>query len=173
METLEAIRTLRAIRRFADRPIDDEKLRRILEAGRRAPSSQNQQRREFVVLRDRDRLRALAGTGRYVAHVAEAAAAVALVTPDVSRLEEVVSIMLDAGQAVENMLLAAWDQGLAGVHAGFHDHPELRRLLGYPDDRRCDYVLSFGYPADEAHRTRRPRSGGRRPQEALVHQERW
>lgn len=173
METLEAIRTMRAVRSFADRPIEEEKLRRILEAGRRAPSSQNRQRREFVVVRDRDRLRALAEAGRYVAHVAEAAAAVAIVTPDASEARDLVSIMLDAGQAAQNMLLAAWDQGLAGVHAGFHDHPDLRSFLGYPEDRRSDYVFSFGFPADEADRTRPPQPGGRRPLDELVHQERW
>ncbi len=164
---------MRAVRDFADRPIEDDVLRGILNAGRRAPSSQNRQRREFVVVRDPDGLRALAEPGRYIRHVAEAGAAVALVTPNASDSRELASIMLDAGQAAQNMLLAAWDLGLAGVHAGMHDHPRVRELLGYPDDRRCDYMLCFGYPADEESHSRAPRAGGRLPLEDLVHEERW
>jgi hypothetical protein len=49
----------------------------------------------------------------------------------------------------------------------------VRRLLGLPDGQHCEFLLSFGYPADPAHLTRPPRAGGRRPLSEIVRQERW
>ena len=48
-----------------------------------------------------------------------------------------------------------------------------RALLGYPDDMWCEYILSFGYPADPAKLTAPNRAGGRRPLEEVVFEERW
>jgi nitroreductase len=59
METLDAIRSRRNVRVYEDRPIDDADLQQILDAGRRTPSSRNEQRWDFVVVRDRDRLERL------------------------------------------------------------------------------------------------------------------
>jgi nitroreductase len=72
VETWDAIRARRNVRGFADRPIEAGDLDRILEAGRRAPSSMNQQAWDFVAVRDRDRLKRLADVWRYAAHVANA-----------------------------------------------------------------------------------------------------
>ena len=77
----QAIATRRVIRRFADRPLDPAHLDRILNAGRRADSSKNQQRWAFIVCRDRAHLRELAAVGPYAGHLAGAAVAIALVTP--------------------------------------------------------------------------------------------
>ncbi len=46
-------------------------------------------------------------------------------------------------------------------------------LLGYPDDRWCEYLLSMGYPADPAVLRARNRSGGRKALDDVVHEERW
>jgi nitroreductase len=81
METWDAIRARRNVRSFADRPIAPADLDRILEAGRRAPSSKNEQRWDFVVCTDRDRLQELSKVWRYARHVATSAATVALIAP--------------------------------------------------------------------------------------------
>jgi nitroreductase len=173
METWEAIRSYRAIRAFADRPLDEDHLQRILQAGRRAPSSKNTQRWEFVVCRDRTHLRELSGVGPFAVHVGTAAAAVALVTPSTDDPDQRAWIMLDLGQATQNMLLAAWDVGVGGVHATVYDEALARSLLGYPESHRCDLMLSFGYPADPSLRSARPARGGRRTLTEVVHWERW
>jgi hypothetical protein len=64
METLDAIRSRRNVRVYEDRPIDDADLQQILDAGRRTPSSRNEQRWDFVVVRDRDRLEGSLTSGR-------------------------------------------------------------------------------------------------------------
>ncbi|HEX6138907.1 MAG TPA: nitroreductase family protein [Candidatus Limnocylindria bacterium] len=172
METWKAINTIRVVRRFDPRPLDEAHLQRILNAGRRAGSSKNQQRWAFVVARDRDHLRELAAVGDYAGHLAGAAAGIALVTPEATGHRRD-SIMWDCGRAAQNMVLAAWELGIGSVPATVYDHALAARLLGLPPDRRCDFLLSFGYPADESKLAAPNRAGGRLAMHEVVHQERW
>ena len=71
------------------------------------------------------------------------------------------------------MMLAAWELGIGSVPATVYDHPLAHRLLGVPAGRHCEFLLSFGYPADPGDLTRPPKRGGRKPLEDLVHEERW
>jgi nitroreductase len=173
MDTLEAIATRRSIRDFAGRPLDEEHLRIILDAGRRAGSSKNRQRWDFIVVRDRGRLRELAAAGPWAGHVAGAAAAVGLVTPDPRAAAAPLSVIWDLGGAAAQMMLAAWSQGIGSCPATVYEQELVRRLLGYPDDRWCEYLLSFGYPADPAALRAPRRAGGRRALVDVVHDERW
>lgn len=173
MSDTAALDRTRAIRRFADRPLEDEHLARILDAGRRAGSAKNLQRWAFIVCRERAHLRELAKVGPWAGHLAGAAVAVALVTPDPRAAEAPLSIVFDLGRAAQNMTLAAWELGVGSVPATVHEHDLARRLLGYPDDMDCEYLLSLGYPADPSLLTAPPRAGGRRPLGELVHEERW
>src|ERR1044071_287601 len=81
METWDAITSRRNVRSFEDRAIPDADLDRIREAGRRTPSSRNWQPWDFVVVTDREQLRRLAGVWQFGAHIADAAAAIALIVP--------------------------------------------------------------------------------------------
>lgn len=102
-----AIRTKRMVRRFEDRRLAPEHLSRIVDAGRHAGSSKNQQRWDFVVVEERLSLRRLSEVGPFGGHLAGAAAAVALVTPDPTPPGASLSLVWDAGLAAENMMLAA------------------------------------------------------------------
>jgi nitroreductase len=158
METWDAIRTRRNVRRFADRPIADEDLDRIVAAAALAPSSMNEQE--------------LSNAGPYAGHVAGAAAAIAFVTPRPSDVEERESIAFDLGQAVENAMVAAWDLGIGSCHASVYEQDRMRSLLGYPEDSACDLIVSFGYPADAAMAPPGSR-GGRKPIASVRHDERF
>lgn len=173
MEVLEAIGSLRVIRRFADRPLDPGQLAAVLNAGRRASSSKNRQRWDFIVVTDRARLRELAAVGPFAGHLAGAAAAVALVTPDPRGPHASLSILWDLGLASQNMILAAWSLGIGSCPVTVYEADSARRLLGYPADRGCQFLLALGYPADPADLTLPLRPGGRRPLHELVHEERW
>jgi nitroreductase len=83
------------------------------------------------------------------------------------------SVMWDLGRAAQNMVLAAWELGIGSVPATVYDHELAGRLLGLPADQRCDFLLSFGYPADPSKLTAPNRAGGRLPLDAVVHEERW
>ena len=168
-----AIRKKRMVRRFKPGPLPAELVTRIVDAGRHAGSSKNQQAWDFVVVEDRDRLGALSKVGPYAAHVAGAAVAVALVTPDPRASGASLSLVWDAGLAAENMMLAAWDVGIGSCPATVYDQSVAKAVLGVPDDRWCGYVLSFGYPDDPDDLTRAPKAGGRRPIEEVIHRETW
>lgn len=169
----EAISTKRAIREFADEPLESAHLDRILRAGRRSGSSKNLQRWQFIVCRDRDRLRELAKVGPWAGHLAGAAVGIALVTPEPAAADAPLSVTFDLGQSAAYMMLAAWELGIGSVPATVYEHDLARRLLGYPDDHHCEYILSFGYPADASRLTAPNRPGRRRPLAELVHAERW
>jgi nitroreductase len=173
MTAWDAIRTKRVIRTFADRPLEARHLERILDAGRHAGSSKNLQRWDFIVCRDRAHLAELATVGPWAGHIAGAAVAIALVTPDPRAGDAPLSIVFDIGQVAANMQLAAWELGIGSAPATVYDHDVVRRSLGYPADRDCEYLLSFGYPADPGALTAPPRPGGRRPLSEIVHEERW
>jgi nitroreductase len=171
METWDAIRSRRNVRSYEDRPIDAPVLDRILEAGRRAPSSTNQQAWDFVVVTDRERLRELAKVWRYAAHVGSSAATIALVAPESSDPDDRETFQFDLGQAGMSMMLAAADQGVGSCHASVGDQAMARAVLGVPADRTCILLISLGYPAE---RPLRPiEHPDRRRFDDVVHRERW
>lgn len=108
MDVSEAIRALRAVRRFTDQPIPDEAIRAILNAGRRAQSAKNTQPWSFVAVRDKNTLKQLSECGMYAGHLAGAALGVALISPNPTGL--------DIGQAVAFMQLQAWELGYWLLH---------------------------------------------------------
>jgi len=173
MSAWDAVRTKRAVREFADRPIPDEDLDRIVRAGTRAHSSKNQQRWAFIVIRDRERLRALSETGRFAGHLAGAAAAIALVTPDPLGPGQPLSVVWDSGNAAAQMMLVAWELGIGSCPATVYEHDAAKAILGYPDGMDCEYILSFGYPADPAKLTQPLKAGGRKPLDEVRFEERW
>lgn len=167
METWDAIRARRNVRAFADRPIPDEDLHRVLEAGRRAPSSQNRQRWDFVLCTDRDQLEALSGVWRRAGHVADSAATIALVAPGEESPRARESIQYDLGQVTMSIMLAAADLGIGSAHSAVGEQDLARRILDLPVDRECAWLIALGYPADRPLALiRRP---DRRPFDEVVH----
>ena len=172
METWQAINSVRVVRKFTSELLAPEHLERILNAGRRAASSKNEQVWTFIVVTDRSRLRELTAVGRYADHLAGAAAAVALVAPD-QATPHGRSILWDLGRAAQNMVLAAWELGIGSAPATAHNHKIAAELLGLPQGQRCDWLLSFGYPADPSKLTAPNKPGGRKALDDVVRLNRW
>jgi nitroreductase len=108
---------------------------------------------------------------RAARHVAGSAATIALVAPvsDDAHTREL--IQYDLGQATMSVMLAAADLGIGSAHASVGDQELARRLLGFPDDRSCAYLITLGVPADRPLTPiRRP---NRRPFTDVVHRGRW
>lgn len=169
METWQAVNSIRVVRQFADRPLEPEHLDRILNAARRTGSSKNTQEWAFIVVREGNRLQELTRVGRYADHLAGAAVAIALVTPD----RPGSTLPWDLGRAAQNMVLVAWELGIGSAPATAHNGDVAAELLGLPDGQRCDFILSFGYPADESTLSEPNRAGGRKTLDELVRQEHW
>ena len=171
METWDAIRARRNVRQYTDQPIPREHIERILEAGRRAPSSMNTQPWDFVVVTERDDLRELAKVWEHAQHVAASAATIALVAPVPGAEPPGARVDYDLGQATAHIMLEATDLGIGSGHAAVEDQERAKRLLGFPDDRFCAYLIALGYPAD---RPLRPIANPtRRPFDDVVHWGRW
>ncbi|MCC6179750.1 MAG: nitroreductase family protein [Chloroflexi bacterium] len=153
MDVFEAVRTVLAVRRYQDRPLPEDALRRIVEAAHLTASSLNLQPWHFIVVQDRDTLRRLgelAPTGPYIA---QAAAAIVVA---VHRSKYAIS---DASRAIQSMVLAAWDQGIASNWAGFNGLERVKPILGIPDDLDVLAIVPLGYPADalgKGKKTRKP-----------------
>lgn len=171
METWDAIRSRRNVRAYADRPISDDDLDRILEAAWRTPSSSNRQHWDFVVSTDREQLAALSKVWRWAGHVASSAATITLVAPRSDDARERESDQYDLGQATMSIMLAAADLGIGSGHAAVRDQELARRTLGLPADRFCAWMIALGYPADRPLvPIRRP---DRRPFDEVIHRGRW
>lgn len=171
MDVSTAINNKRAVREFLVKPIPDEHVDTILNAGRRAQSAKNHQPWHFIAIRDKRILKSLSETGTFAGHLAGAALGVAIITPP---MEQRFSIMFDAGQAAAYMQLAAWELGIGSCPATIYEPEKARELLGFPEDLHIYIALSFGYPKDENAITRPPsKKGGRKDFDDVVHYERW
>ena len=169
----DAITSRRNVREFADRPVAAGDLDQILEAGRRAPSSQNWQPWDFILVTSREQLAELATVWRGAGHVAGSAATIALILPTAEDTSERAArrASFDLGQATMSMMLAAAALGIGSCHAGVGDQDRARQLLGFPNDRYCAMMISLGYPAGRPlSPIRRP---DRRPFDEVVHRDRW
>ncbi len=170
MNVADAIKMKRAVRKFLDKPLTDDVVTTILNAGRRSQSSKNNQAWQFIAIRDKQILKDLSGCGEWAGHIAGAALCVAILTPDPS---EKFQIMFDAGQAAAFMQLAAWELGVGSVPASLYEFEKTRAILGFPAEWHLRIALSFGYAADEEKLSAMPKKGGRVTLDEVVHWEKW
>ena len=141
MDAYLAVVSKREVRDYAPEAIDAAAERRILEAGRLAGSSRNRQSRRFVVLRD--------------PALVERAAAAVFAPENVRRAALVVAVLVagkgptafDAGRAAQNMMLAAWNDGIGSCPNGIADADALGAVAGARPDEQVSIVLTFGHPA--------------------------
>lgn len=152
MDVFEAVRTILAVRRYQDKPVPEEVVRRILEAGRLTASSMNLQPWHFVVVEDKDTLRQLGAMVRTGPYLAEAALAIVVV---IERTKFAVS---DGSRAIQDMLLTAWGDGVGSNWVGFIGGlDQIKPLLNIPAELDVLAVLPFGYPAQAVGRGRKNR----------------
>lgn len=164
MDTYRALVAKRDQRAFLPKPLPDAVLSRILQAGRMSGSSKNREPNRFVVVRDAERCAALGRLSRYGRWLADAAAVVVIVQTEAHGF--------DAGRAAQNMMLAAWNDGVGSCPAHLPE-AELGALLTIPPGSAIDRVVGFGYVDPE--RAAAPPSVARRrlPLDELVHWETW
>ncbi len=145
MDTYLAIVSKRDTRRYADTPIPKDVVERILDAGRVTGSAQNRQPWRFLVVEDAERKEKLAGAVYEPANVRGAQLVIAVAG----------SRPFDLGRCVQNMMLLAWNEGVASSPNGIADKDVAQEALGLDEPPMT--VLSFGYPAKQpAADTRSP-----------------
>jgi nitroreductase len=144
MDAYLAIVSKREVRSYADRPIDPDARRRILEAARISGSSGNKQQWRFIVVESEDKRARLAETVYVPGNVQGAKLIVVVVMQGGGRTN------FDVGRTSQNMMLAAWNEGVVSCPNGVRDADAAERIVG----ARPAIVLSFGYP----QRPREPES---------------
>jgi nitroreductase len=141
MEVWLAIASRREVRDYADRPIPEDVQRRIVDAGRLAGSAQNRQPWRFVVIESPDVCEQLAELVYEPGNIRGAQLIVALAVSGKG------PVSFDAGRCAQNMLLAAWGEGVGSSPNGMPDPDAVGALLGLREGERPVIVLTFGYPA--------------------------
>ena len=164
MDAFEDIRTILAVRRYQDKPVPEEIVRRIVEAARLTASSVNLQPWHFIVVQDKETLRRLGSLVKTGPYIAGAPLAVVVAIQKDSRYA-----VSDASRAIQDMMLTAWDYGIGSNWAGFAGLEEVGSLLGVPPEMEVLAVVPFGYPATAVGRGKK----NRKPLAEVVSRERY
>jgi nitroreductase len=170
MDLYEAIRTRKSVRSYEDQPIPDESLERVLEAARLAPSAKNLQEWRFVLARDPETRRRLAGAASGQSFVAEAPVVIACCAETNHRRMRcgLESYPIDVAIAIDHLTLAAAAEGLGTCWIGSFDPRRVREILGIPESVEVVELLPLGYPSDPT-----PEAKSRLPLAEIVHYDTW
>jgi nitroreductase len=152
MDVFQAIQLRRSVRAYQDREIETEKLNKVLEAARLAPSASNRQEWKFIVVKNRDIKEKLAIAASNQTFVGEAPIII------VACATESQSIMMcgqprhtvDVSIAMSFIILQARELGLGTCWLGAFDESSVKKILGIPDDVRVVAMTPLGYPYQDS-----------------------
>ena len=139
---LDYLKSRRSIRKFQDKPVTDEHIEMILEAGRWAPSASNRQPWEFIVVKNREILQKISKTGVYGLPLRKAPLGIAIVG---KKLENPNWYIQDTSLASMNMMLMAWALNIGMCWMGSMDREYAKELLGLGKDDFLLTILATGY----------------------------
>jgi nitroreductase len=169
MDLYEVIKSRYSVRSYLNKPVEQEKLDRILDAARLAPSGSNRQPWKFVVVRDaetRKKLVLACSNQEFVGQAPVVIAGVGLM-PDRIMSCGVPGDPVDVAIALEHVALAATAEGLGTCWIGSFHQDQIRTLLGIPANAKVIEVMTLGYPADH------PQPKTRKPMKELVCYDQW
>jgi nitroreductase len=166
---LDLIMSRQSDRKYSDKPIEKEKLERIIEAARMAPSANNEQAWKFIVVTKPELLLKISEAAssklfKMNSFVNQAPVQIILVRekPDFSsKIGSVIKnkdyTLIDIGIASENICLQARAEGLGSCMIGWFDEGMLRKLLGIPRSKRVELIITLGYSlSDQREKRRKP-----------------
>ena len=139
---LDFLKGRRSIRKFQDKPVTDEHIEMILEAGRWAPSASNRQPWEFLVVKNQEILKKISKTGIYGLPLRKAPLGIAIVG---KKLENPNWYIQDTSMASMNMMLMAWALNIGMCWMGSMDREYAKELLGLGKDDFLLTILAMGY----------------------------
>jgi nitroreductase len=178
---LEEILKRRSGRAYSDRPILDEMLESILEAGRRAPSCGNTQAWRFVVIKSPDVLaeaHEALSRGNAWGKRAPVMIIVAAKEDGGCPAHELPYFMMDIGLTTQNILLQTVHLGLLGHPTAGWNEEKMKEITGIPEEYRIGTVIFIGYGGDielldERNKEKEKKPSTRRPLSEIVHWDRW
>jgi len=145
MDVIEAIRSRHSVRAYLAKEIPMDKLDRVLEAGRLAPSAGNIQPWHFIVVTDQQK-RNMLSKGRFAKFLAESPVAIVGCG---NRESSPNWYAVDTAIAMQNMVLTATSEGLGTCWVGSFDENQVKRLLDIPEKYKVVALLALGYPREK------------------------
>jgi nitroreductase len=169
MDIVDTLVTRRSIRKYTDKPIDEETIKELVRAGCYAPSAVDKRPWEFLVLKDRKVLENIAQIHPHAKMLLQAPCAILVCgTPEKAHTPDY--LPLDLSAATQNILIAAHGRSLGACWLGVYPRRErmlaLRELLGIPMDVVPFALIALGHPAEEKH-------AAERFSEKFLHYNRW
>lgn len=167
---MEAVRKRKSVRTYQDKEIAQEKLERVLEAARLAPSAKNLQEWRFVVVKDKETRQKLIPAANNKAFVGNAPVIIACCaenTDYVMRCGQP-AYPIDVAIAIDHMTLKAVEEGLGTCWIGSFFEDQVKEILNIPKDIRVVELLILGYPTDEVEKIKQ-----RLSLEEIVMYEKW
>ena len=169
MEVYEAIRQRYSVRGYLDKDIEDDKLNRILEAARLAPSARNIQEWKFIIVKDGDTRQKMidACKGQQFVGQAPVVIVACAVITDYTMSCGQLAYPVDLAIAVDHMTLQAVELGLGTCWIGAFYEDKVKELLQIPEEVRIVAVLPVGYPATT------PKEKDRKTLDQITCREKW
>lgn len=150
MDVFEAVTQRKSIRKYKDKEIEKEKLIKVLESARIAPSASNRQEWKFIVVKDEDTRSRLVSAAHYQKFVGQAPVTIVACSTESERIMPCgqYAYTVDLSIAVSFMMLEATELGLGTCWLGAFDEEAVKEILGIPSDIRVPAMFTMGY-ADE------------------------
>lgn len=158
---LKIIKDRSSVRKYSNRPIEDEKLSQILEAARLAPSTSNSQPWHFYVVKNKEKINELSKKMPLGTHVvlnsfiAQAPVVIVATAGPIGFLLRLASYIvnkrwyyMDVSIALEHMVLTAWEMGIGSCWIGWFDEKKVKSLLDIPRNQEVIAMLTLGYPEE-------------------------
>lgn len=152
MDVFNAIRTRKSVRLFLEKPIEEEKLSAVLEAGRLAPSASNRQEWRFIVVRDLSTRKKIAEAANNQSFVGEAPVILVACAETDNHIMSCGQLCypIDVAIALDHITLAAVELGLGTCWIGAFDEQRVKKILRIPEEIRVVELMPMGYPRDSA-----------------------
>lgn len=154
---MELLKTRRTYRRFEQREISQEIIDEILEAARLASSAANRQPLSYIVVKDAEKVEAVFVHTKWAGALPPEQGQPkedehpTLFIAVVENLNINKNCDTDAGLAISNMTLAAWNHGVGSCMIGACNKAALSEMFGLTEDQALHTVVAFGYPTHESH----------------------
>ncbi len=169
MDVFQAIQTRRSVRRYLDQPVEEEKLKQVLEAARLAPSAKNRQKWVFVVVQYKETRKKLSVAACDQSFIAEAPVVIVgcSLESDYVMPGGQHGYVVDLSIAIDHMTLMAVSLGLGTCWIGAFHEEQVKEILSIPKKIRVVELLTLGYPGHQ------PMPTHRKPLDDIIRYERW